>query len=227
MDKIISLILSIIAPPLAIPIQIFNKLFQWRPPLSTVIAMIVAILALGGFTVQTVRINGLHIAPKIIFFKIPIIEIDGYKEINEKLLNSIKERDKKEQEYKKSQLETNSKVTTISRTGAEIVNDSRKILQPKIDKFVADYIKSHPVTDCLRGGINPSVFDGKADMPIGPGSPEGGDGKDVSSGWVAIRTSDLEGYAKNTRDVDELRAYFKWLIDNKIFIPYDEANKQK
>lgn len=220
MGKLVTLILSFLAPPLGIASGLFQKLFQWRPSLSTVISLVVIILSLGALTVQTVRINGLHLAPKIIFFKLKIIDIDGYKEINDKLVAAIKDRDNKEKEYRQSQIKENAKVTTISKTGAEIINDSRKQLQPKIDKFVDDYIRNHPVPQCVRRTTDTSVFDGKSDLSGKANTPPSSNGTDLPPQWVAISVTDLKGYTQNTRDLDDLRAYFKWLIDRNLAEPY-------
>jgi len=220
--NIISTILSFLMPPLAIPLTLFKKLFSWRPPLSTVIVGVLLVLTTLGFGIQTIRIDGFHIRPNLGLFKFTLVSIDGYKEINLKLTNALAERERLEKVARQDQATVNQQSAIISRQLAETTNETHPVSSAQIKDAIAVYASTHRAPECVRGPGS-SVLDGKASVR-GPDSPTpSGDQSNVAPRMVVISEDELNHWANNTKDLDELRTYLKGLIDRGIAVRWNDG----
>lgn len=227
MKKLLELILSVVCPPFGFIAKLFDGLFSWRPPVSTIVAGIIAILATVGFTVQTVRINGIHIAPKIIFFKVDLIDIKGYKEevaeLN-KLINQWKDDSKV---AKANQIEENTRNSKESKVVAGAINNAYDSSKKQVLDALDQHLRSSNAI-CLRNDVKDLSKTGQdAGVRETTGPTQGGNTGDLGTDMVAIPRSDYEHFTVNTKDLQTLRLYFKVGIENGWFVPWSDDMDKK
>lgn len=210
-------ILAFIIPPLGIPLKIISSIKTWRPSVKDIALIIATVLIF----VQYVTISGFHIKPHIGPIKFTLISITGLREENRKLKSDINKLETTRNIVREAQIVINKQPAIDSRTFAEKVNEQSETSSTKINEALNKYIASHPVTKCtskLRS--KEDLLNGKADLSRSDNTTQGGNEGDVVADMVAIRREELQGFTANTKDLGELRAYIKAMIEAGWFVPW-------
>lgn len=188
-------------------------------PLRVVAEILGVLLALMALGIQQLRITGVKVEPKLGPIHFVLIDVPGWRQRALDAETALAARDAAGQQARAAQIAENKKPAVISRQIAEKINAQTSAYAARVDAAVAAYARAHPVPVCVRAGAKPGDPARAAGAGGAAGAAEGGHGKDVSSGMVALSRADLGGFADNTRDLDILRAYFAGLIEKGLAVP--------
>ncbi|WCT78864.1 hypothetical protein [Novosphingobium humi] len=173
---------------------------------------LVAAIALVLLGWQTVQLNGLFIAPKVGPFRFTLLDIEGARPAAAKARAMLADRVKAEGAARAAQIAINHAPAAASRTLAEETDAKTNSSRAQIRAAVAAYADTHRVPVCLRTDAAPGNAGGGSGLPGTDHRAPGGGGADLSPEMVAIPRADLEGFADNTRTLDQLREFLAALI---------------
>lgn len=175
---------------------------------------IAALVALVGLGWQTLQLDGLSIAPKVGPFRFTLFDIEGARPAAAHAKAELAARIDAEAKARRAQIAVNHAPAAASRTLAEDTDAKTNSERAAVRAAVAAYADAHRVPVCLRADPAAGNSGGRSGLPGSDHPAPGGGGADLSPDMVAIPRADLDGFADNTRALDQLRAYLAALINS-------------
>ncbi|NBC37378.1 hypothetical protein GTZ99_12535 [Novosphingobium sp. FSY-8] len=188
--------------------------------------LVLALFALCG--VQTVRIDGLHISLPLIWWRVPIVSVEGWRPRALTAEATIAEITAAQKSAATAQATENHRPAAISAALAKGIDHGSAEFDAAVTAAARRYAAAHPAGQCVvglsagigragggAGGLrSPGAVGGHgaADLRGADHAAPRGGGADLSAELVAVPAADVTGCTANTADLIKLRAWAAGMI---------------